>query len=101
VQKYSIAVCPEFDFSSIAVEDKGKSVKAFIYFKFHTGLFDITTRLSLHYWQGFWHFAIIIKCFLYFRLNLKILLLVRDPRGTMQSRKHRVHTTLSSEKCTL
>jgi hypothetical protein len=25
-----------------------------------------------------------------FRLNLKILLLVRDPRGTMQSRKHRV-----------
>lgn len=25
----------------------------------------------------------------YFRLNVKVILLVRDPRGTMQSRRHR------------
>lgn len=29
------------------------------------------------------------KFLFYFRLNVKILYLVRDPRGTLQSRKHR------------
>lgn len=29
------------------------------------------------------------KFFHYFRLNVKVILLVRDPRGTMQSRRHR------------
>ena len=32
------------------------------------------------------YFSVLIGC----RLNVKVLLLVRDPRGTMQSRKHRV-----------